>query len=146
MQEAQATPETNTPQNLPQIQTVSKTKSPGRIEAGKRLAEWNKQKKLELQQKVHVADPSQLPSQTQELKSETSITPPKHEQPAKHDLVSNYAVGLVAVAGLGYIGYSLLQKYSPKILTQTKNLVTQSIGRAATTSTKESRIDPFLMQ
>jgi hypothetical protein len=124
-------------------------KNSGRVEAGKKLAEWNRLRKKQLQENAlqQNTNAAALPTQSEGLKPEIDITPPKHVQPATHNLpVSHNALGVFVVIGLACIGYSLYKTYSPQIPTQTKIGGTQNTEQAATTPTKESRFDPFFMQ
>ena len=86
----------------PALMSINKvTKSPGRVEAGKRLAEWNRQKKLNAQAKQQL------------IKQEDSVIPVQHvktsvdQQPDQQAIGGDYkTVGVVILIGVvDYFGY-----------------------------------------
>ena len=83
----------------PQVTTVTKQKSPDRIQAGKKLAEWNRRNK----QKIH---------ENKEMKSTEEITEEsKHESPvAVHNKPVITVVGFVT--GASVVAYMLYRKWN----------------------------------
>jgi hypothetical protein len=139
--------------SLTQVQTVTKAKSPGRIEAGKRLAEWNKQKTIQLMQANHVTERPQLPPPPPPPlptpQSEPITPPPEHHQhhsESKQPEITKLLAGGFAV-GFGYLGYKLWKKYKPQAQTVSKKPKTQNTEQVATTLTVAPKAhDPFFMQ
>lgn len=92
------------------------TKNPGRIEAGKRLAEWNKQKKLNQQ----VKETLKFTEQNDEANANSNFN-----QDVKQINIPNKPSGdfkmmggvvVIAVGGC-YLAYKLYNKYKQKALT-----------------------------
>jgi hypothetical protein len=120
------------------------TKNLGRIAAGKRLAEWNRQKKINEQAKqkllTHGNNDQTIPR-----------VPPAPTQPTKHESnqIPYKVVGLIIVGVGGYLFYSKYMKPKP-----TKQVVTQKIEAEKEQKTPKSppakclkpQPDPFLMQ
>ena len=82
-----------------QVTTVTKQKSPGRIQAGKKLAEWNRNNKQKLRE-------------NKEMKSTEEITEEsKHESPVA---VQNKRVITVVgfVTGASVVAYMLYRKWN----------------------------------
>ena len=89
------------PQTLPQVTTV--TKNPGRVEAGKKLAEWNRQ------QKHNKAVKQKILSGEQQQAVEASVDTQKKDPPK----TDSYLIYGIAVIGIGYTAYTLWKNKSP---------------------------------
>ena len=88
---------------IPEVNTV--TKKPGRVEAGKRLAEWNRQKKLNQKAKQNIMSEVE---QTPKIPEVTKVI--QTDQESKSSFLSYKKVAVVAVVGGGgYLLYKLWQ-------------------------------------
>ena len=108
-----------TQQTLPQVTTV--TKSPGRVEAGKRLAEWNRQKRLSKQAKQNILS-GEPEKQTQHVQ-QTLIDAPKNDT-TKPNTWPYMLYAITAICG-GYTAYRVWNskqqtKQKPSLMQQPK--------------------------
>ena len=78
------------------------TKSKGRVESGKRLAEWNRQKRLSNKAKQNI-----LSGEPQAV--DASIDTPRKDPPK----TDSYLIYGIAVIGIGYTAYTLWKNKSP---------------------------------
>eukprot|EP00745_Piridium_sociabile_P027427 TRINITY_DN441_c0_g2_i1.p2 TRINITY_DN441_c0_g2~~TRINITY_DN441_c0_g2_i1.p2 ORF type:complete len:163 (-),score=16.64 TRINITY_DN441_c0_g2_i1:115-603(-) len=150
-QENQKESQEPTPQTMKASQTTASQqvnkvtiKHPGRIAAGNRLAEWNKQKKNNERAKQKLMTNS---TNEQTLPPEAS---PILRQPAKHEppQIPYKAVGMITLGAGCYLFYTKYMKPKP-----TKQVVTQKIETEKEQKTPKSQPtkclkpqhDPFLM-
>ena len=123
-------------QKLKQVEKVTSNKSPGRIAAGKKLAEWNRQKKLNNQTKQKL-----LANEENEVKIPTTTKEGKE----KSNKIWIIGGGLVAV---GYGGYKLYKWYiQPKTIKTNKSQpkITKTQEEKQSTINLKSAPDPFQM-
>eukprot|EP00745_Piridium_sociabile_P022166 TRINITY_DN343_c0_g1_i4.p1 TRINITY_DN343_c0_g1~~TRINITY_DN343_c0_g1_i4.p1 ORF type:complete len:158 (-),score=23.52 TRINITY_DN343_c0_g1_i4:133-606(-) len=145
-QQIQQTPPTPPSLLATQNQPVNKvtTKNLGRVAAGKKLAEWNRQKKINEQAKqkllTHGDNDQTVPP-----------APPVPTQPTKHESnqIPYKVVGLIIVGVGGYLFYTKYMKQKP-----TKQVESQKIEPEKEQKTSKSQpskclkppSDPFVMQ
>ena len=114
---------------------MTSNKNPGRIAAGKKLAEWNRQKKLNNQTKQKL-----LANEENEVK--IPITKEEEKFFNKSWIIGG---GLVAV---GYGGYKLYKWYiQPKTIKTNKSQpkITKTLEEKQSTINLKSAPDPFQM-
>ena len=132
--------ETQPTQHLPQVTTV--TKHPGRVKAGKMVAEWNKQRRLSKQAKENILS-------GEPEKQQTLIDPPKNET-AKPD-TQPYMLYVITGICAGYALYTAW-KSKQKATTkqeqpqqQTKPQPQQQTKPQPSQADKQPANDPFEM-
>ena len=115
------------------------TKSPGRIAAGKRLSEWNKQKKLNNQMKLKLQDNEEGKTFANE---EGKTFDNEIQQQNISSLDYNFIIpSLLAVAGVGYILYRKMQ-----VIKQPEELNKPVADKEESVAKQElSNKDPFYM-
>jgi len=126
------------------VTTVTKQKSAGRIQAGKKLAEWNRNNKQKIRE-------------NKEMKSTEEITEEKkHESPVTISDTKSKPVFTVMgfVTGVSIVGYMLYRKWNSTKQKSTKQ-TPLSVKQTATTQPEEKQTkcmpvrlhaDPFCMQ
>ena len=127
-----------------QVTTVTKQKSLGRIQAGLKLAEWNKNNKQKLREKRETKS-------TEEIKEES-----KHESPvAVHDTKNKPVITVMMgfVAGVSVVGYMLYRKWNSTKQRSIKQKPSSERQPAAHPEEKHTKCmpirlsaDPFSMQ
>ena len=126
-----------------QVTTVTKQKSAGRIQAGKKLAEWNRNNKQKLRENKEIKG-------TEEITEES-----KHESPVTISGTKNKPVYTVMglVTGVSVVGYMLYRKWNStkqRSTKQTPPSVKQTTTQPEDKHTKSMPIrlhaDPFCMQ
>ena len=130
-----------------QVTTVTKQKSAGRIQAGKKLAEWNRRNK----QKIHENKDTEAQTKSTEEITEES----KHESAvAISDTKSKPVITVVGfVTGVSIVGYMLYRKWNSTKQRSTKQT---PLSEKQTTTQREEKqtkcipvrpsADPFCMQ
>ena len=123
---------------------VTKQKHPGRIAAGKKLAEFNRQKKLNKLAKEKLVKGEE----EQQVKTSNYTVVVKEDQ---SDLKYKIAGAVVLVAGIGWFASKFLYKQHtcPKAKQQTKQqteLEEVNIKTNKQVTSKSSNPDPFIMQ
>ena len=118
------------------------TKHPGRVAAGKRLAEWNKNKKINEQTKKQILEPNEEPM---EKSLETTLP----QTMSSNWKLSSYMI--LSVTAAGAFGYLLYNQYikqqittKPELLDKVSNkpLLDQEIPKSKQPSINP---DPFIM-
>ena len=126
----------NQSEQMKQVEKVTSNKSPGRIAAGKRLVEWNRQKKLNNQTKQKL-----LANEENEVK--IPITKEEEKFFNKSWIIGG---GLVAV---GYGGYKLYKWYMLPRTTKLHKLQETELKSVKNKEEKRTNIksvpDPFKM-
>lgn len=110
-----------------QPETVTKSKHPGRVEAGKRLAELNRQKKLK------------------KLKDSTQVQKPEPETTTTSSFPLYY-LGLVPVVIYGAYKLYKRTRGTKSILPSFKSKIPRPVEEIATKTPTTSDADPFEMQ
>ena len=130
-----------------QVTTVTKQKSPGRIQAGLKLAEWNRNNKQKIRENKETEIKEEIKG---EIKKES-----KHESPVVvHDtknkpVITKMMMGFVT--GAGVVGYMLYKKWNS--IKQKKSTAQTTPSEKQTREEKHTKCmpvrlssDPFLMQ
>ena len=130
-----------------QVTTVTKQKNPGRIQAGKKLVEWNRRNK----QKIHEnKDTEAQVKSTEEITGES-----KQESPVAISNTKSKPVYTVVgfVTGAGVVAYMLYRKWNSTKQRSTKQkplLEKQTATQPEEKHTKSMPVrpsaDPFCMQ
>lgn len=124
---------------IPEVNTV--TKKPGRVEAGKKLAEWNRQKKLNQKAKQNIMSEVE---QTPNIPEVTKVT--QTDQELKSSFLSYRKVAVAAVVGGGgYLLYKLWQgkyKVSEKPKSETPKSETPKPTNKAVQTIKKPTVVP----
>ena len=140
--------EVTQPPQPAQVTTVTKQKSPGRIQAGKKLAEWNRRNK----QKIHE---NKVHENKETISTEEIAEESKHESAvAISDTKSKPVVTVVGfVTGVSVVGYMLYRKWNSTQQRSTKQKppsVKQTTTQPEEKHTKCMSVrlhaDPFCMQ
>lgn len=136
---SQSKEEVNTKETTSESVITKVTKHPGRIAAGKRLAEWNKNKKINEQTKKQILEPNEEPI---EKTLQPSLPETKSSKPS-----SSYMILTMSVAGVGLFGYMLYNQYIKQHKTKPPEVLNKPNLNKEIPKSKQPTInpDPFLM-
>jgi len=117
---------------------TSVTKKPGRVEAGKRLAEWNRQKKLSNQAKQKILSGETLEKQMPIETQKKDTAPPKTN-------IQSYLIYGITAMGIGYTAYRVWSSKQPARQEPQQEQKPKPQPQPQPLQSKEPDNDPFNM-
>ena len=112
--------EVNTKETTSEPVITKVTKHPGRVAAGKRLAEWNRNKKINEQTKKQIVEPNE--EEPVEKTLQTSLPETKSSKSSGYIILTISAVGASAFGYLFYKQYIQQEKPTRSVILNKPNL------------------------